>query len=110
MTNMRISSTNTNALKLKKTQNELAKIYLKEQTEYIQNQLHKIRDLVEDRQSRIALQTVIEVSRRTSTVKAKLKATSQEERIQIRKQQASIYSETLRKLYMNQSRGLLVKK
>ncbi len=34
--------TNTNALKLKKAQNELASIYLKEQTEYIQNQIDKI--------------------------------------------------------------------
>ena len=49
--------TNTNALKLKKTQNELANIYLKEQTEYIQNQIDKIRNSVEDRQSRIAWQT-----------------------------------------------------
>ena len=66
---------NTNALKLKKTQNELASIYQKEQTEYIQNQIDKIRDLVEDRQSRIAWQTINEVSRRKSTTKAKLKPT-----------------------------------
>ena len=46
--------TNINALKLKKAKNELANIYLKEQTEYIQNQINKIRDSVEDRQSRIA--------------------------------------------------------
>ena len=50
----RKNPTNTNALKLKKAQNELANIYLKEQTEYIQNQIDKIRDLVEDKQSRIA--------------------------------------------------------
>ena len=49
----RKNPTNINALKLKKAQNELANIYLKEQTEYIQNQINKIRDLVEDRQSRI---------------------------------------------------------
>ena len=55
-------------------------IYLKEQTEYIQNQIDKIRDSVEDRQSRIARQTINEVSRRKSTAKAKLKATSQQER------------------------------
>ena len=42
--------TNINALKLKKTKNELANMYLKEQTEYIQNQFNKIRDSVEDRQ------------------------------------------------------------
>ena len=78
--------TNINALKLKKAQNELANIYLKEQTEYIQNQINKIRDLVDDRQSGIAWQTVNEVNRRKSPAKAKLKATSQEERIQLCKQ------------------------
>ena len=31
-----------NALKLKKAKNELANIYLKEQTEYIKNQIKKI--------------------------------------------------------------------
>ena len=39
-----------------KRQNELANIYLKEQTEYIQNLIDKIRDSIEDRQSRIAWQ------------------------------------------------------
>ena len=46
--------TNTNARKLEKAQYQLASIYLKEQTEYIQNQIDKIRDSEEDRQSRIA--------------------------------------------------------
>ena len=55
---------NTNALKPKKAQNGLANIYLKEQTDYIQNQITTIRDSVEDRQSRIVWQTVNEVSRR----------------------------------------------
>ena len=68
--------TNTNALKLKKAQNELPSIYQKEQTEYIQNQINKIRDSIKDRQSRIAWQTVNEVSKRKSTVKAKLKTSS----------------------------------
>ena len=45
---------NTNVLKLKKAQNELANIYLKEQTEYVQNQIDKIWSSVEDKQSRIA--------------------------------------------------------
>ena len=76
----RKNPTNINALKLK-AQNELANIYLKEQTEYIQNQIDKIRDLVEDRQSRIAWQTINEVSRRKSTAKVKLKATTQQNRI-----------------------------
>ena len=58
---------------LKKAQYQLAGIYLKEQTEFIQNQIDKIRDSVEDRKSRIAWQTINEVSRRKSTAKAKLK-------------------------------------
>ena len=77
---------NTNARRLKTAQYQLAGIYLKEQTEYIQNQIDKIRDSVEDRQSRIAWQTINEVSRRKSTVKAKLKAANQQERIKLWKQ------------------------
>ena len=61
-------------------------IYIKEQTEYIQNQIDKIRDLVEDRPSRIAWQTINEVSRRKITAKAKLKAANQQERIKLWKQ------------------------
>ena len=61
-------------------------MYLKEQTEYIQNQIDKIRDSVEDRQSRIAWQTINEVSRRNSKTKAKLKAANQQERIKLWKQ------------------------
>ena len=75
----RKNSTNTNARKLEKAQYQLAGIYLKEQTEYIQNQIDKIRDSVEDRQSMIAWQTINEVSRRKSTDKAKLKAANQQE-------------------------------
>ena len=78
----RENPTNTNALKLKKAQNELASIYLKEQTEYIQNQIDKIRDSVKDGQSRIASQTINEMSRRKTTAKA----TSQQERIKLWKQ------------------------
>ena len=65
---------------------KLTKICLKEQTEYIQNQINKIRDSAEDWQSRITRQTVNEVSRRKSTTTAKLKATNQEERIHLWKQ------------------------
>ena len=79
----RKNPTNTNARKLEKAQYQLAGIYLKEQAEYIQNQIDKIRDSVEDRQSRIAWQTINEVSRRTSTAKAKLKAASQQERVKL---------------------------
>ena len=77
---------NINAQKLKKTENEWTNIYLKEQTEYIQNQINKIRDSVGDRQSRLAWQTVNKVGRRKSTAKGKLKATSQEERLRLWKQ------------------------
>ena len=52
----------TNVRKLKTAQYQLAGIYIKEQTEYIQNQIDKIRDSVEDRQSRIAWQTINEMS------------------------------------------------
>ena len=82
----RKNPTNTNARKLEKAQYQLAGIYLKEQTEYIQNQIDKIRDSVEDRQSRIAWQTINAVSRRKSTAKAKLKAASQQERVKLWKQ------------------------
>ena len=84
--NYRKNPTNTNALKLKTAQYQLAGIYIKEQTEYIQNQIDKIRDSVEDRQSRIAWQTINEVSRRKNTAKAKLKAANHQERIKLWKQ------------------------
>ena len=51
----------------------LAGIYIKEQTEYIQNQIDNIRDSVEDRQSRIAWQTINEESRRKNSDKQNLK-------------------------------------
>ena len=79
----RKNPTNTNARKLEKAQYQLAGIYLKEQAEYIQIQIDNIRDSVEDRQSRIAWQTINEVSRRKSTAKAKLKAASQQERVKV---------------------------
>ena len=55
--------TNTNSRKLEKTQYQLAGIYLKEQAEYIYNQIDKIRDSVENIQSRIPWQTINDVSR-----------------------------------------------
>ena len=73
-------------LKTKNGTIQLTGIYIKEQTEYIQNQIDKIRDSVEDRQSRIAWQTINEVSRRKNTAKAKLKAANQQERIKLWKQ------------------------
>ena len=81
----RKNPTNTNARKLKTAQYQLAGIYIKERTEYIQNQVDKIRDSGEDRQSRIAWQTINEISRRESAAKAKLKAANQQERIKLLK-------------------------
>ena len=82
----RKNPTNINTLKLKKARYQLAGIYLKEQKEYIQNQIDKMRDSVEYRQSRIAWQTIKEVRRRKSTTKAKLKAANQQKRIKLWKQ------------------------
>ena len=82
----RKNPTITSARKLKKVQYQLAGIYLKEQMEYIQNEIDKIRDSVLDRQSRITWQTINEVSRRKSTAKGKLKAENQQERIKLLKQ------------------------
>ena len=55
---MYTNPTNINTQKLKKAQGELTNVYLKEQTEYIQNQLNEIRNSVEYRQSWIAWKTV----------------------------------------------------
>ena len=81
-----MNPTIANARILKKGQNQLAGIYLKEQTEFIQNMIDKIRDLVEDSQSWKAWQTINKVSKRKSTAKAKIKATNQQERIKLWKQ------------------------
>ena len=51
--NYRKNPTNTNVRKLKTAQYQLSGIYIKEQTEYIQNQIDKIRDSVEDNQNPI---------------------------------------------------------
>ena len=75
-----------NVKRLKKAKNELTNVYLKEETVYIQNQINKIWDSTEDRQSRKAQQTVKEVSRRNSTGRTKVEATSQEKRIHLWKQ------------------------
>ena len=75
--------TNANAQKLKKVQRELINIYQKEQKEYIQSQINKIQNSVQDRQSWISWQTVSEESKKKSTSRGKLKAACQEEQIQM---------------------------
>ena len=74
--------TNANTQKLKKAQREIINAYQKEQIEYIQGQINKIRNAVEDRKSCIAWQTVNKVSKRESTSWVPC----QEERIHIRKE------------------------
>ena len=87
----RRNQTNTNALKLKMARNELVSIYLKEKTDYIQKPMDKCRDSVEERQFRIARQTINEVRRRKSTANSKLKATNQQEKIKLWKQHFEMY-------------------
>ena len=76
-----INPTNANTQKLKKTQSELTNAYLKEQTDYIQDQINKIRDSVEDTESRIAWQIENEMSIRKSTTRSKLKDTNKKDQI-----------------------------
>ena len=52
--------TNANAQKFNKAQIELTNVYLKERIEYIQDQINKIQNSVEDRQFRITIQTINE--------------------------------------------------
>ena len=59
--------------KLLKAHKELTNTYQKEQLEYIQIQIDKIWNSVEDRQSGIAWQTVNEVSRWKNSLRAKVK-------------------------------------
>ena len=54
----------------------------KKQLEYIPGQINKIRNSVEDRRSQFPWQTVNEMSKRKSTLREKLKAASQHERLQ----------------------------
>ena len=98
---------NTNALKLKKAQNELANIYLKEQTEYIQNQIDKIKDLIEDRQSRITWQTAKWAQGRALR-KVNWKLPAKKNKYNYGNNILRIFLETLWKLNMNQSWEIFV--
>ena len=93
-------------LKTKNGTISISRHIYKEQTEYIQNQINKIRDSVEDRQSRIAWQTINEVSRRKNIAKAKLKAANQQERIKLWKQNFELDS-VLRKIKNRKAAGLV---
>ena len=78
------NSSNANT-KILKAQRELINVHQKEQIQFIQGQINKVRNLVENRQSQIAWQTVNE-NKRKSTLRAKLKVGSQEEQIQMWKE------------------------
>ena len=73
---------NASAQKLKKAKRELINTYQKEKIQYIQDQIDKIRKLVKERQSRLALQTINEVRGRKKTSRAKIKVANQEEKLQ----------------------------
>ena len=51
-------------------------------SQYIQGQINKIKCSVEDKQSRLAWQTVNEVTQKKSTSRGKLQAASQKESLQ----------------------------
>ena len=75
--------------------------HIKRTKEYIHGQINKIRNLVEGRQSGISWQTVNEVSKRKSTSRAKIKAASQEEQIEM-------WKEHFKNLFGNQSEKLSI--
>ena len=103
--------TNANAQKHKKVRTKLTEAYLKERPEYIQVRINKIRNSVGDKRSRIAWQTVNEVSKRKSISRAKLKAATQEEQIQMGKDISRICLENPLKLQINLSqKGLIINK
>ena len=56
--------TNINVQKVKTAQNQLTNVYQKEQTEYIQDPINKIRAFVKDIKCRIAWKKVVEVSKK----------------------------------------------
>ena len=100
--------TKIRAHKLKKEQNELSNLYQKEQTEYIQNKINTMRDSVENRQSRISWQTVNEVSRSKSTVRAKLTDAAEKNEYTSGNNISRIYLENFQNLRLKQSHKLLV--
>ena len=76
---------------------KLTTVNQKERKCKIKGQIYKIRNSVENRQSRIAWQTVMEGNKRKWILTAKLKDTNQEERIHTWKNISRICSETPQK-------------
>ena len=63
-----------NKQKIYKARRELKKTYKNEQLEYIQGQINKIRNSVEDKKSPFVWQTINEVNERKKSKRIKLKA------------------------------------
>ena len=74
--------TSTNIRNYRKARQELEETYNIEQHKYIQEQIETIRNAAENKQSSLAWQTVNEVTGRKRSTQAKLKASSQDERLQ----------------------------
>ena len=82
----RTKPTKTNITKFKKAQKDLVDTYESEQRMYILNQIDKIKNATENRQSSIAWKIVNEVTGRKTYSNSKLKASSQEERLKLWKE------------------------
>ena len=65
---------NANVQKLKKAQREVTQTYQKEKLEYIEGQINKIRNSVEDRQSKLAWQILNEESKKKKPIESKTKS------------------------------------
>ena len=74
--------TSTNIRNYRKARQELEETYNIEQHKYIQEQIETIRNAAENKQSSLTWQTVNEVTGRKRSTQAKLKASSQDERLQ----------------------------
>ena len=74
--------TSTNIRNYRKARQELEETYNIEQHKYIQEQIETIRNAAENKQSSLAWQTVNEVTGRKRSTQAKLKASTQDERLQ----------------------------
>ena len=75
------SATRHNVKMHRKAQMELESAYITEQQKYIQSQIDQIKNASENKQSSLAWKTVNEITGRKRATKAKIKASSQEERL-----------------------------
>ena len=78
-----VTITSENIKKFTDAQNVLTKMYENEQTEYVTRKIDEIKNAISFKKSALAWKTVNEVSGRKKTDKAKIKANSEKERIQL---------------------------